>query len=347
MRSPPRVPALLTAAGLVLAGLGTGGPAAAQERTPQSQKAYLQALKGTVWVVMSSQDKDSSKAAYASGVLLDAERKLVVTTPIFGTWDKIAVLFAEFDKAEPVNDAKVYENRINKEGGIPAKLLVQDDKRYLSVLQIDSVPAGAQALRLAAGGAKPDQRVDAVGTVTGNQGQMWGYSPQQVTQTYRRILVSKGKNQPDLDIDAHMLESQYSLPPPLQGGPVVNNRAEVVGIIAQPPGDVTRANTALAIDVSEVRVLLASKEVRAQAGPAGAKAKPAADKPADKPAADKPADDADRAERAAARKLKTAQELVEDGKLDRAKEVCEQLISQYPKTKAAEEAKKLIEKLDK
>ena len=338
MRSPSRVPALLTAAGLVLAGLGTGGPAAAQDRTPQSQKTYLQALKGTVWVVMSGQDKDSSKAAYASGVLLDAERKLVVTTPLFGTWDKITVLFAEFDKAEPVNDAKVYENRINKEGGIPAKLVVQDDKRYLSVLQIDSVPAGAQALRLAAGGAKLDQPVYAVGTVTGNQGQMWGYSPQQVTQTYRRILLLKGKNQPGLDIDAQMIESQYSLPPPLQGGPVVNTRAEVVGIIAQPPGDVARANTALAIDVSEVRALLASKEVRAQAALAGAKVKPAADKPAD---------DADRAERAAARKLQTAQELVEDGKRDRAKEVCEQLISQYPKTKAAEEAKKLIEKLDK
>jgi hypothetical protein len=52
MRSPSRVPALLTAAGLVLAGRGTGGPAAAQDRTPQSQKTYLQALKGTVWVVM-------------------------------------------------------------------------------------------------------------------------------------------------------------------------------------------------------------------------------------------------------------------------------------------------------
>jgi hypothetical protein len=63
-------------------------------------------------------------------------------------------------------------------------------------------------------------------------------------------------------------------------------------------------------------------------------------------AKDKSADDPDRAERAAALKLKSAKELIAEDKKDRAKEILEDLVKRYSKTKAAEEAKKLLEKLD-
>jgi hypothetical protein len=63
-------------------------------------------------------------------------------------------------------------------------------------------------------------------------------------------------------------------------------------------------------------------------------------------AKEKPAEDPDRAERAAALKLKTAKELIADDKKERAKEVLEDLVKRYSKTKAAEEAKKLLEKLE-
>lgn len=63
-------------------------------------------------------------------------------------------------------------------------------------------------------------------------------------------------------------------------------------------------------------------------------------------AKEKPAEDPDRAERAAALKLKTAKELIADDKKERAKEVLEDLVKRYSKTKAAEEAKKLLEKLN-
>lgn len=58
-----------------------------------------------------------------------------------------------------------------------------------------------------------------------------------------------------------------------------------------------------------------------------------------------PGNDEDRAERAAGLKLRTAKELVAEDKKDRAKKVLEDLLEKYPKTKAAEEAKDLLEKL--
>jgi TolA-binding protein len=61
---------------------------------------------------------------------------------------------------------------------------------------------------------------------------------------------------------------------------------------------------------------------------------------------DNPVDDEERAERAATLKLKTAKELIKEGKNDRAKQVLEDLLKKYPKTKAAEEAKELQKKLD-
>jgi FimV-like protein len=76
------------------------------------------------------------------------------------------------------------------------------------------------------------------------------------------------------------------------------------------------------------------------------KEKPKAD---DKPKEDKPKaeDDPDKAEKDAARKLKLAKQLIEDGKNDGAKEYLEEILKKYKDTKAATEAKELLDKLNK
>jgi TolA-binding protein len=67
-------------------------------------------------------------------------------------------------------------------------------------------------------------------------------------------------------------------------------------------------------------------------------------KPEPKQAA--PEDDAEKAERDAAHKLGFAQTLAEDGKIAKAKERLQDILDKYPTTKAAEEAKKLLKKLN-
>jgi hypothetical protein len=67
--------------------------------------------------------------------------------------------------------------------------------------------------------------------------------------------------------------------------------------------------------------------------------KPAAEKPA------KPADSTVTDEDRAASKLKNAKRFLDMNLKSDAKEYCEEIIKKYPKTKAAEEAKELLEKL--
>jgi hypothetical protein len=75
--------------------------------------------------------------------------------------------------------------------------------------------------------------------------------------------------------------------------------------------------------------------------------KPKPEKVADKPEKEKPEkpvveDDPDELERVASRRLKLAKELVDDGKAEKARDVLADLVKKYPKTKAAEEAQKLL-----
>src|SRR5207244_10608047 len=65
--------------------------------------------------------------------------------------------------------------------------------------------------------------------------------------------------------------------------------------------------------------------------------------PTTKPAS--PASDEEKAERAAAGKLELARSLLKDGKTDRAKQRLQEIVQQYPKTKAADEARKELDKL--
>jgi hypothetical protein len=68
----------------------------------------------------------------------------------------------------------------------------------------------------------------------------------------------------------------------------------------------------------------------------------------DKPMpAEKPADDADKIEQRASSRLTQAEMLLKDGKKAKAKQYCEEIVKQYPQTKAAEKAKAMLEKLDK
>lgn len=83
-------------------------------------------------------------------------------------------------------------------------------------------------------------------------------------------------------------------------------------------------------------------------GPDKEKPKPPPEKPAKEPPKEKPpATEGDKAEETATARLSLAKALIEAGKTDKVKERLEDIIKMYPTTKAAEEAKKLLEKLKK
>jgi hypothetical protein len=73
----------------------------------------------------------------------------------------------------------------------------------------------------------------------------------------------------------------------------------------------------------------------------------AREKKAGKDKAETTDDDPDKQEQDAGRKLSFAKTLLDDGKTERAKARLEEIVAKYAKTKAAEEAKELLKKLDK
>ena len=80
-------------------------------------------------------------------------------------------------------------------------------------------------------------------------------------------------------------------------------------------------------------------------------AKPGAKPPAktDMPAKSDtpPASDEEKNEKLAQSKLKQAKSFLQDGQTDDAKDFCEQIVKKYPNTKAAAEAKEMLEKIKK
>jgi hypothetical protein len=79
--------------------------------------------------------------------------------------------------------------------------------------------------------------------------------------------------------------------------------------------------------------------------PTTAQAAPEKPRPANTP--NPPTDNPDRAEKAAASRLKQAKSLLEEGKKGDAREYCEDILKRYPKTKAADDARQLLEELKK
>jgi hypothetical protein len=68
-------------------------------------------------------------------------------------------------------------------------------------------------------------------------------------------------------------------------------------------------------------------------------------KPEEKPPEKPVEDEAEKEERTAQSKLRAARGLVDDGKTAKAISLCEEIIKNFPKTKAAEQAKELLDKI--
>jgi S1-C subfamily serine protease len=333
---PPRLPVVSWTAAFLLGASLACPPANAQ--TDGGEKLYQRILKSTGWVLA---PVDKNKARTGTGSLVDAHRKLLLTNyHVVGDKDTVFVLFPAYQKGKPILEKEHYSNSVAKLG-VRGHVVAKDAKRDLALIQLDNVPEGVLPLKLAATSPSPGQEVHSVGN-PGRSGALWVYTYGKVRAVYhKKWRSSAGEDM--LSLEAEVVETQSPTNPGDSGGPLVNNRGELVAVTQ---GTATDASLlSLFIDVSEVRAFMVEKKVLARTAPPLVE-KSLSDTP--KPAeATKPADDAERTERVAASKLKLIQDLVSNGKKERAKERLAELIKEYPKTKAAAEARELLEKLKK
>jgi hypothetical protein len=244
---PPVRPAL---AALLLAAV----PVAAQD----GDKVYRKVVPSVVWV-MSKRDRG---LATGSGSLIDKDRRLVLTNyHVVEDQPRATVFFPVMRNGQPVPEREYYKDR-GRELGIPGRVVAVDKRADLSIIQLERVPRDAPALPVAATGASPGQTVHSIGNA-GASGGLWGYVRGTVRQVYRKRWQAQAGDRV-LSFDARVVETDSPTNAGDSGGPLVNDAGELVGVTQ---GGAVKANlVSFFVDLSEVRRLLASDDVKAIPG---------------------------------------------------------------------------------
>ncbi len=227
-------------------------------------KVYQSVLKSTVWIV----SQRSEGTVTGSGSVIDRRRQLVLTNyHVVGNVDHVVVMFPAYSDGKLIAERDYYKQRVGKQG-IRGRVVARDKQADLSLIQIERIPDGAQALPVSAEGVAPGQTVHSIGN-PGGSGALWVYTPGKVRQVYQKKWAAKAGNDV-LHFDARVIETDSPTNPGDSGGPLVNDKAELVGVTQ---GGATNASLlSVFVDVSEVRRFLVSQTVREIQPPAGAPA---------------------------------------------------------------------------
>jgi len=302
---------------------------------------YKKVLKSAVWIAHAVQASDGRIGiSSGSGSLIDVTGRYVLTNyHVVGDQAAVAVFFPQYDsnrKLIAVRD--YYTKQLMSKAGIDGRVVHKDKKRDLAILQLTSLPPGVAAIPLARESVGPGDSVHSIGN-PGASGALWAYSPGSVKAVYPKRWNVMERDGP-LQFEAHVVETTSPVNPGDSGGPLVNNFAELVAVTQ---GGVSSMGTiSYFIDISEVRKVLTDKRIRITNAPAAITSATDA-KTEDKAEKDAAAHEAEKQEVAAQNKLNFCEQYRD--RPSKYKEKLEELIKQYPNTRAAGTAKDLLAKL--
>jgi serine protease Do len=209
-------------------------------------KIYQDALNSTTWVLTKVQGKTSS----GTGVLVDAEKKLMVTNfHVVGDSRTAIIFFPELKDGRPIVERKHYADSI-KTIGVRGRVIAVDRKRDLALVQLDKLPEGAKAIPLAQASANPGEKVASIGN-PGSSDALWVYTEGTVRSVYKKQFRTGAG-----DHDFRVVETQAPINTGDSGGPVVNEAGELVAI-SQAISPNARL-VSYSVDISEVRLFMAS-----------------------------------------------------------------------------------------
>lgn len=312
---------------------------------------YKKALKSTVWIMQeSSREGNRINFRTGSGALIDVQKKLVLTNHhVVGGKPSATVFFPMLDRrGNLVPEREKYMEMKRAGGGINAKVLLSDATRDLAILQLDSVPRGAPALRLAKESPSPGDRVHSIGS-PGVSGALFNYTGGDVKSVYQKTIrfTPTPEDPKGMVLNARIIETNSSTNKGDSGGPLMNDRAELVGVAQSIVGgnDAFTRPVSIFVDLSEIKALLKQHRISLSNAPAATVASDDSDsKKPEKAAATSAPKSKKQMESEADAKLNGARLFLSSNK-KLAGELLQELIEQYPMTTAAAEAKKLLEKL--
>lgn len=204
---------------------------------------YQRILKSTCFILAQSGEGYS----LGTGWIANVEEKLIVTNHhVVGAENTAMIYFPAFQAGRLITDRQHY---IKREKGIHAEVIDTDTKRDLAVLRLETLPADAPAIPLAETSPGPAERVHSIGN-PGSSDAMWVYT----SGTVRAVYETTFRLQNNQIVEATVVETQSPTNPGDSGGPVVNDRGELVAVV-ESHSEAGRLMTTF-IDVTEVRAYL-------------------------------------------------------------------------------------------
>jgi S1-C subfamily serine protease len=214
------------------------------------------ALHATVWV------RPQATEGRTAGVLIDREHRLVLTTAsAVGKEEIVDVVAPKWDQDRLVAEASEYRDLLGLRlsgSCVQSLVLHRDPVRDVAILQLDSVPKSLVPVTLAVG-LKTGDRVAAVSHPVGEE-LIWLCSEGSV-RSIGKVTLRRDGGDESQKVRASLLQLPHV--GSSSGGPVVNVRGELVGILAAREG--SRQELAYAATIDEIREAISTcREVREQ-----------------------------------------------------------------------------------
>ncbi len=225
-------------------------PPASPQYTPEEINRRL--LWSTVFVLRA--EPGGRSVGLGSGALVHGPRRLVLTNyHVVETADRVGVFFPDYAKGELVTAPRHYLDRAARLL-VRAKVVARDPGRDLAALELERLPGGVTGLPLADRPASTGAAVYSVGAsgarLGDEGGAFWRFSVGTVRGRHRDAF----RLQTGQSVAAMVLETQKPVNPGDSGGPTVNDRAELVGVVSAFD---KRQNLVMNdIDLTEVREFL-------------------------------------------------------------------------------------------
>jgi serine protease Do len=212
----------------------------------EDSSTYDTTLRSTTWVLA----KNSEGTSSGTGVLIDLEKKLIITNAhVVGDARAAVIFFPDITNGKPVVKRQHYLDNVTKLG-IRGRVLAIDRKRDLALIELEKLPADATAIEMAAESIGPGQKVESIGN-PGSTEALWVYTSGTVRAVYRKqFRTGAGEH------DFMVVDTQSPINSGDSGGPVVNSQGQLVAI-AQAIAPNARL-VSYSVDITEVKTFMAS-----------------------------------------------------------------------------------------
>src|SRR5262249_15405035 len=150
-------------------------------------------------------------------------RLLLTNEHVVGAASEVVVFFPTAENGSLVTDPAYYVKKVT---ALHGRVVARDARRDLALIQLPALPGGVVALPLAGQSARPGQTVHSIGTSGADHGTLWSYTRGEVRAVHAIRLTDETTQR-----EFQSLETQSPTNHGDSGGPMVNDRSELVGVV--------------------------------------------------------------------------------------------------------------------